>query len=85
MDPDSKLAVDLDRLKKENGQDHILFSFTFSNEFPFKPPFVRVISPGKKIKIKFTIDCLFSNGKKELILVQHSRRCRAKIIIELLH
>ena len=46
VDPDSKLTVDLHRLKKESEQDHILFSFTFSNEFPFKPPFVRVISPG---------------------------------------
>ena len=46
VDPDSKLTKDLNRLKEEKGQDNILFSFTFSNEFPFKPPFVRVISPG---------------------------------------
>ena len=45
VDPDSNLAKDLVNLKGKNGQDHIMLSFTFPDDFPFKPPFVRIISP----------------------------------------
>ena len=45
VDSDSNLAADLGRLKENNGQDYVLLSFTFPEDFPFKPPFVRVISP----------------------------------------
>ena len=45
VDSDSNLAADLGRSKENNGQDYVLLSFTFPEDFPFKPPFVRVISP----------------------------------------
>ena len=45
VDPDSELAKDLQKLKKQEGIDHILLSMKFSDNFPFMPPFVRVVYP----------------------------------------
>ena len=45
VDPDSLLSADLKSLKEKNGLDHLLVSFTFKDDFPFSPPFVRVIHP----------------------------------------
>lgn len=45
VDPDSNLASDIEKLAKEHGQDHILFHFVFNGNYPFEPPFVRLISP----------------------------------------
>ena len=45
VDPDSELAKDLQKLKKQEGIDHILLSMKFSDNFPFTPPFVRVVYP----------------------------------------
>lgn len=45
VDADSGLAGDLAELKKRSGQDHILLQFLFKDNFPFEPPFVRVVSP----------------------------------------
>ena len=45
VDEDSLLFLDLKSLKEKNGCDHILVSFTFKDNFPFSPPFVRVIHP----------------------------------------
>ncbi|KAL0101827.1 hypothetical protein PUN28_019161 [Cardiocondyla obscurior] len=41
IDPDSKLAADMRKLKIP----HILLHVIFPKEFPFAPPFMRVISP----------------------------------------
>ena len=45
VDPDSLLSADLKSLKEKNGLDHLLVSFIFKDNFPFSPPFVRVIHP----------------------------------------
>jgi len=41
VDPDSKLATDMRELEIP----HVLLSMVFPKEFPFAPPFVRVIAP----------------------------------------
>ncbi|KAK3098899.1 hypothetical protein FSP39_024125 [Pinctada imbricata] len=45
VDPDSALHHDLKQYKEKDGRDHILLSFLFKDNFPFEPPFVRVINP----------------------------------------
>ncbi|KAK3606250.1 hypothetical protein CHS0354_037927 [Potamilus streckersoni] len=45
VDPDSALHADLQAYKEKDGKDHILLNCTFKDNFPFEPPFVRVIHP----------------------------------------
>ncbi|KAM8974218.1 ubiquitin-conjugating enzyme E2 Q2 isoform 1-T1 [Pelodytes ibericus] len=45
VDPDSPLHSDLLVLKEKEGIDCILLNFSFKDNFPFDPPFVRVVSP----------------------------------------
>jgi ubiquitin-conjugating enzyme E2 Q len=45
VDPDSPLAQDLVTLKKKENQDYILLNLLFKDNFPFEPPFVRLVSP----------------------------------------
>ncbi|XP_060940851.1 ubiquitin-conjugating enzyme E2 Q2-like [Limanda limanda] len=45
VDPDSPLHSDLQVLKEKEGVDYILLNFSYKDNFPFDPPFVRVISP----------------------------------------
>ncbi|EDL10561.1 RIKEN cDNA E330021D16 [Mus musculus] len=45
VDPDSCLYRDLQRLKQKEGIDYILLNFSFKDNFPFDPPFVRVVLP----------------------------------------
>uniref|UniRef100_A0A914WXA5 UBC core domain-containing protein n=1 Tax=Plectus sambesii TaxID=2011161 RepID=A0A914WXA5_9BILA len=45
VDPDSPLAQDLLTLKKKENQDHILLNVLFKDNFPFEPPFVRLVAP----------------------------------------
>ncbi|XP_053320540.1 ubiquitin-conjugating enzyme E2 Q2 isoform X3 [Spea bombifrons] len=45
VDPDSPLHSDLLVLKEKEGVDCILLNFSFKDNFPFDPPFVRVVSP----------------------------------------
>lgn len=45
VDPDSPLATDLATLAQEHNQDHIKFHFVFNENFPFDPPFVRLVAP----------------------------------------
>uniref|UniRef100_A0A8C5MND6 E2 ubiquitin-conjugating enzyme n=1 Tax=Leptobrachium leishanense TaxID=445787 RepID=A0A8C5MND6_9ANUR len=45
VDPDSPLHSDLVVLKEKEGVDCILLNFSFKDNFPFDPPFVRVVSP----------------------------------------
>jgi ubiquitin-conjugating enzyme E2 Q len=41
IDPESELARDM----REHGVGHILLGLTFPDNFPFSPPFMRVVSP----------------------------------------
>lgn len=45
VDPDSQLYSDLQKFKTKEGKDHILLNFTFKDNFPFEPPFVRICYP----------------------------------------
>ncbi|XP_006866514.1 PREDICTED: ubiquitin-conjugating enzyme E2 Q2 isoform X1 [Chrysochloris asiatica] len=45
VDPDSPLHSDLQILKEKEGIEYILLSFSFKDNFPFDPPFVRVVLP----------------------------------------
>ena len=45
VDPDSALAKDLASLKSKGQNATISLSFHFDANFPFSPPFVRVVSP----------------------------------------
>lgn len=45
VDQDSALHSDLLILKEKEGLDFILLNFSFKDNFPFDPPFVRVVSP----------------------------------------
>lgn len=45
VDSDSKLYEDLKTFKEKENKDHISLSFTFKDNFPFEPPFVRICYP----------------------------------------
>ncbi|KAL4228155.1 ubiquitin-conjugating enzyme [Mactra antiquata] len=45
VDPDSPLYQDLETYKEKENRDHILLSCSFKENFPFEPPFIRVIMP----------------------------------------
>ncbi|XP_042330759.1 ubiquitin-conjugating enzyme E2 Q2 isoform X2 [Sceloporus undulatus] len=45
VDPDSPLHSDLQVLKEKEGVEYILLNFSFKDNFPFDPPFVRVVAP----------------------------------------
>nr|XP_034340678.1 ubiquitin-conjugating enzyme E2 Q2-like [Arvicanthis niloticus] len=45
VDPDSPLYGDLQLLNEKEGIDYILLNFSFKDNFPFDPPFVRVELP----------------------------------------
>ena len=45
VDPDSQLHNDLQVLKEKEGKDFILLNVLFKEQFPFEPPFVRVVHP----------------------------------------
>ena len=46
VDPDSNLYKDLQLIKQQQeGKGYILLNFTFKDNFPFEPPFVRVVEP----------------------------------------
>jgi len=45
FDKDSELFKDMEQFRKKTGQDHILIELRFSKDYPFAPPFVRVIRP----------------------------------------
>uniref|UniRef100_A0A8C7J7W1 E2 ubiquitin-conjugating enzyme n=1 Tax=Oncorhynchus kisutch TaxID=8019 RepID=A0A8C7J7W1_ONCKI len=55
VDPDSPLHSDLQVMKEKEGVDYILLSFSYKDNFPFDPPFVRVVSPvlsgGDQVKV----------------------------------
>nr|XP_034368308.1 ubiquitin-conjugating enzyme E2 Q2-like isoform X2 [Arvicanthis niloticus] len=45
VDPDSPLYSDLQLLNEKEGIDYILLNFSFKDNFPFDPPFVRIECP----------------------------------------
>jgi ubiquitin-conjugating enzyme E2 Q len=45
VDEDSALYEDMRKFAEKEKKDHILLSFTFKANFPFEPPFVRVVYP----------------------------------------
>ncbi|KAF6036455.1 hypothetical protein EB796_005240 [Bugula neritina] len=45
VDPDSQLANDLVSYKEKEGKDFIYLNISYKSNFPFVPPFVRVIAP----------------------------------------
>jgi len=45
VDPDSTLHKDLMQLRGQDGTDHVSLNMTFTDKFPFDPPFVRVVYP----------------------------------------
>ncbi|KAK3744103.1 hypothetical protein QZH41_016792 [Actinostola sp. cb2023] len=45
VDPESTLHKDMVQLKKQEGLDHIHLNLSFTDKFPFDPPFARVCYP----------------------------------------
>jgi len=45
FDKDTDLYKDMEMFKKKTQQDHILIELRFSKDYPFAPPFVRVVRP----------------------------------------
>jgi len=45
FDFEGPLAKDLQQFKKQSGKDYITIHLKFSGDYPFKPPFVRVVEP----------------------------------------
>uniref|UniRef100_L7M7V0 Putative acid-amino acid ligase n=1 Tax=Rhipicephalus pulchellus TaxID=72859 RepID=L7M7V0_RHIPC len=45
VDSDSPLHSDLTLLKEKEGKDHILLNILFKENYPFEPPFIRVVNP----------------------------------------
>lgn len=45
VDSDSPLYNDLNMLKEKEGKDHILLNILFRENYPFEPPFIRVVNP----------------------------------------
>mmetsp|Transcript_4348 Transcript_4348/g.6092 ORF Transcript_4348/g.6092 Transcript_4348/m.6092 type:complete len:339 (+) Transcript_4348:66-1082(+) len=41
----SEISKDMEKYKKQSGQDFILLELRFSKDYPFAPPFVRVVRP----------------------------------------
>ncbi|CAN0191486.1 unnamed protein product [Discosporangium mesarthrocarpum] len=53
------MELDMERLKKENNLDHIRLQMTFKDDYPFSPPFVRVVYPRFKRQTGYIIDGAF--------------------------
>jgi len=45
FDFEGPLAKDLEQFKRQSGKDYITIHLRFSADYPFKPPFVRVVEP----------------------------------------
>ncbi|XP_022665304.1 ubiquitin-conjugating enzyme E2 Q2-like [Varroa jacobsoni] len=45
VDPDSPLHADMNILREKEGKDHILLNMLFKDNYPFEPPFIRVVAP----------------------------------------
>ncbi|CAM9261604.1 unnamed protein product [Choristocarpus tenellus] len=56
---DCPLQKDMERLKKEANVDHIRLQMTFKDDYPFSPPFVRIVYPRFKKATGYIIDGAF--------------------------
>jgi ubiquitin-protein ligase len=45
VDPESPLHTDLLQLKDKGGKDHIMLHISYKDNYPFAPPFVRIVYP----------------------------------------
>lgn len=45
VDPESPLHTDLVQLKDKGGKDHIMLHISYKDNYPFAPPFVRIVYP----------------------------------------
>lgn len=45
VDPESSLHTDLLQLKERGGKDHIMLHISYKDNYPFAPPFVRIVYP----------------------------------------
>lgn len=45
VDPESPLCTDLMQLKDKGGKDHIMLHISYKDNYPFAPPFVRIVYP----------------------------------------
>lgn len=45
VDPESPLHIDLKQLKDKGGKDHIMLHISYKDNYPFAPPFVRIVYP----------------------------------------
>lgn len=45
VDPESPLHTDLVQLKEKGGKDHIMLHISYKDNYPFAPPFVRIVYP----------------------------------------
>jgi len=45
VDPESPLHGDLLQLKEKGGKDHIMLHISYKDNYPFAPPFVRIVYP----------------------------------------
>lgn len=45
VDPESLLYNDLTLLKERGGKDHIMLHISYKDNYPFAPPFVRIVYP----------------------------------------
>jgi len=45
IDSESALYKDLQKSKETGGEDFIMISVTFASDFPFSPPFIRLLRP----------------------------------------
>ena len=45
VDPESPLYHDLMQLKDKGGKDHIMLHISYKDNYPFAPPFVRIVYP----------------------------------------
>ncbi len=40
-----ELNADLEKLRRDHGQDHLLMEIDFPSNYPALPPFMRIVSP----------------------------------------
>lgn len=45
VDPESPLYTDLMQLRDKGGKDHIMLHISYKDNYPFAPPFVRIVYP----------------------------------------
>lgn len=57
--PDRNPSQDMKRLEKEKQLDHVRLTMKFKDDYPFTPPFVRIVYPRFKRQTGYIIDGAF--------------------------